>query len=286
VDRLRPLLLCLWLAPALALAAAPQRIVTLAPHLAELVCAAGGCDRLVGVSRYTDAPPHAASLPRIGDAYTVNVEAVVALRPDLVIAWDGGTPRASVDKLQHVGVPVEWLRVDSLEGVEGALRQLGRRLQTAPIAEAAAQRYRAGLAQLRQRYSTAAPLRVLYQLGTSPVYTVLRDSPITAAIAVCGGRNIFGDLPGLSAPVSDEAVLTRAPEVVLYDREVSAPAIRAYWQRMASAEGPQPRAIREINGNALPHGSPRVLDGIAEVCRILDAVRREAAVTRPGSAAR
>lgn len=286
MDRLKRLVLCWLLTPALALAAAPQRIVTLAPHLAELVCSAGGCDRLVGVSRYTDEPLHAASLPQVGDAYTVNVEAVLALHPDLVIAWNGGTPAASVEKLRQVGVPVEWLQVDSLEAVEGALRNLGRRLGTEASADAAAKRYYADLAGWRQRYAGVATLPVLYQLGTGPVYTVLRDSPITAAMAICGGRNVFGDVPGLAAPVSDEAVLTRAPEVVLYDREVSGEAIRAYWARMASAAGPRPRVIREINGSALAHGSPRVLDGVAEVCRILDAARAAPAVSSPGSAAR
>lgn len=257
-------------------ATAATRIITLAPHLAELACAVGACADLVGVAAYTDAPAAAARLPKIGDATGVNPEAVLALRPSLVLAWDGGTPPATIARLRQLGLRVELVRVRSLDDIAPALQALGAQLGREPAAARAAQDYREGLARLRARYAQRPRLRVFYQIESGPAYTVNRDSPISAALSLCGGDNIFAALPTLSGTVSAEAVLAADPEVLVYTSDENRAALQAYWARLKGARAADPRRQVVVDANALTRQSPRVLDGIAALCEGLDRVRRDA----------
>jgi iron complex transport system substrate-binding protein len=260
---------------------AAERVVTLAPHLAELVCAVGACERLVGVVAHTD-EAGAREVPRIGDAFSLNPEAVLALRPDLVLAWRGGTSPQLVERLQGLKIPVRWVAVNTLDDVGAALLDIGGLLSREDAACAAEARYRERLAQLRERYARRLALRVLYQIEAQPMFTVNRQSPISEAIELCGGLNVFADMPLLSAPVSTEAVLAARPDVIIYGRQDMAAAIRAFWSRW-----PQLRAIRErqlyaIDADLLTRQSPRVLDGVSELCETLETARRRQA-PKPGS---
>lgn len=270
-------LLLLWAGGAVA----AERVVTLAPHLAELVCAVGACERLVGVVAHTD-EAGAREVPRIGDAFSLNPEAVLALRPDLVLAWRGGTSPQLVERLQALKIPVRWVAVNTLDDVGAALLDVGGLLSREDAACAAEARYRGRLLQLRERYAGRPALRVFYQIEVQPMFTVNRQSPISEAIELCGGVNAFADMPMLSAPVSTEAVLAARPDVIVHGRQDMAAAIRAYWARW-----PQLRAVRErqlyaIDADLLTRQSPRLLDGVAELCETLETARRRQA-PRPGS---
>ena len=267
------LLLAAWAGGASA--APPQRIVTLAPNLAELVCAVGACDRLVGVSAYTNYPPQAASLPKVGDAYSVNLETVLAARPDLVLAWDQATPPATIARLRELGLRVEVPRIERLDDVAGALRHLGQELGTSTIADRKAADYRRRLAALRQRYADVPRVRVFFQLGTDPAYTINRKSSISAALSLCGGDNVFANMPRISGPVSAEAVLSAAPQAVFYGRTENRAAIRAYWARLRGVPAVKHHDLFAVDGDILARASPRMLDGVSTVCRRLDQVRRQ-----------
>lgn len=275
---------CVLLGAALLLAplpaAAAQRVVTLAPHLAELVCAAGGCARLAGVSARSDYPPRVAALPRIGDAYAVNLESVLALKPDLILAWDGGTPPNRVARLRRLGLRVEWVKVDDLDGVAAALEQIGAWLGTAGIADAAAGAYRQRLAALRRTHRDDPPIRALYQIETAPAYTINGDTPISEAMAVCGGVNVFAGLAQRAEPVSAEAMLAAAPQVVLYGGKENAAAIRTYWQRLSSTPAARADNIFAVNADLLGRAAPRLLDGVEEVCDRFKQARARLATLR------
>ena len=268
------LLLCLPFA-----ADAASRVVTLAPHLAELVCAVGACDRLVGVVSHTD-EPGAKDVPRIGDAFALSPESVLAQRPDLVLAWRGGTSPQLVERLQDLKIPVRWVAVTTLDDVGSALLDIGGLLSREDAACAVEARYRERLTQLRERYAGRAALRVLYQIEVQPMFSVNRQSPISEAIQLCGGVNVFADMPMLSAPVSTEAVLAARPDVIVYGRQDMAAAIRAFWARW-----PQLRAVHQgqlyaIDADRLTRQSPRVLEGVAELCETLEIARRRQATKR------
>jgi iron complex transport system substrate-binding protein len=247
-------------------AAAAERVIALSPHLAELVCAAGGCARLVGVVAWSDYPESVKALPQVGDAFAVNVEQVVSLRPDLVLAWDGGTPREVIERLRKLDLRVETLAIRRVDEVADGLRQVGAWLGTPGSAEMAAERYAVGLARLRERNRGLAELRVFYQIEWNPPYSVNRDSPISQAIELCGGRNVFADLPSLAAPVNREAVLARDPQVVVLSRQDDVAAIREYWRRGPGVSATRVGALYEIDGSLLDRATPRLLAGIEQLC--------------------
>jgi iron complex transport system substrate-binding protein len=255
-------------------ATAAERVVALAPHLAELACAAGGCDRLVGAVAWSDFPEQVQRLPKVGDAWAVNIEQVLALKPDLVLAWDGGTPRAIVERLRSLQLRVEAVQIRRLDEVPGALERIGGWLGTAAVAQQAAADYRQRLKQLRQAHAGAAKLRVFYQIEANPPYSVNRDSPISEAIALCGGTNLFADLPTLAAPVDRETILVRDPQAILYTRQDDVAAIRAYWRRSPPVAATRAGALYELDGNLLDRATPRLLDGVQQVCLALADARR------------
>lgn len=269
-----------WMLLGASAAQAADRVVALAPNLAELVCAAGGCARLVGVSARSDYPPEVAKLPQIGDAFAVNLEVVLNLHPDLVLAWDGGTPPEIIARLRGLGLHVEPLAAHGLEGVGAALEQVGVWLGTRAPADAAAQAYRTRLAALRTRWRDAAPIRVVYQVETAPAYTINAASPISEALALCGGVNVFAGLSALAASVSPEAMLAARPEVVLYAGEENQAAMRRYWSRLASAPAQRYGTLYAVNADWLARFGPRLLDGVEEVCGKLDDARRRIAAAR------
>lgn len=266
------LLLALMTCAVCSAATAAERVVTLAPHLAELVCAAGGCNALVAVTAYSDYPPQIQKLPKVGDVAQLNLEAVLALRPTRIIAWNGGTPAAQMARLQALKLPVTSLRIERLDDVATALIELGTVLGTPAVAEAAAARYRGELQALRLRHADAPPVRVLYQIETAPAYSINRASPISEAIALCGGINVFADLPTLAAPVSDEAVLAARPQVVVHGPG-DAVAVRSYWARFAKAARVQPRLVA-IHPDLLARAGPRLAEGAQQLCVALDAARK------------
>ncbi len=261
------LLACASVSPA----GATERVVTLAPHLAELVCAAAGCGVLVAVTAYSDYPPEIKKLPDVGDVAQLNLEALMALQPTQVIAWTGGTPAAQLARLRTVKLPVTALRIAHLDDVATALVQLGTLLGTPERAAAAAADYRSRLAVLRARYAKARPVRVLYQIETAPVYSINRNSPISEAISLCGGINVFAALPTLAAPVTDESVLAARPQVVIHG-PVDVAAVSAYWARFAKAARVQPRLVA-IDPDLLARAGPRLVQGVEQLCAALDAAR-------------
>lgn len=254
-------------------AGAAERVVALGPHLAELTCAAGGCGQLVGVIAYSNFPASVKKLPVVGDAGQINLEALLALRPSLVLAWDGGTSPTTIDRLRRLGLRVEPVRVSKLPEVADALDRIGGWLGTVQIAQAAAADYRRRLAELSLRYAGAKPLKVFYQIETAPAYTVNGDSPISQAIALCGGRNVFAGLPTLAAPVNDESVLAAQPDVVIHsDRD--GPAMLAYWSRFPRAPAMAKGQIYGIDADLLARAGPRLIDGAELLCATLDLARR------------
>ncbi len=251
------------------------RVVTLAPSLSELVCAAGACGHLVGVTAYSDFPASLKALPQVGDAFAVNLEAVLALKPDLVLAWDGGTPPDRVARLRKLGLRVEWLKVEHLDEIGNALETIGQWLGETNEAHAAAESYRQRLAALRLQHRGDTPIRAVYQIETAPAYVINGASPISEAMAICGGVNVFAKLPHLADPVGAEAMLAAAPEVVLYGGEENAAKMQSYWQRLASTPAVRSGNIFAVNASLLSRATPRMLAGIEEVCARFDDARKK-----------
>lgn len=265
-------------------AVAAERLVTLAPHLAELVCEAGACEALVGVAEYTDHPPQAAARPRIGNAHSVNLERLMGLRPDRVLAWEGGTSPETIQRVRDLGFRVDVIAIRQLDDIGTALTRIGEALGTTATATPAAAAFRARLQALRAQYRDRARLRAFFQIETAPAYTVSRRSPIHEALAVCGADNVFADLPFLAGAVTAEAVIAARPDVVVTTTDDNAAAVEAYWARFPQVPAARHRVV--VRADALTRQSSAVLDGIAELCEGLDRERAVLARAAPTRAAR
>jgi len=249
-----------------------SRVVTLAPNLTELVFAAGAGDTLVGVSAYSDYPPAAARLPAVGDAFAVDRERLATLEPDLLFAWESGTPVHVVDELRRGGYRVETIRTRSLEDVARALRRIGELTDHADTADRAADAYDAELAAIADQYADREPIRVFYQVSARPLYTVNGKHYVSELIRLCGGRNVFADLGELAPAVDVEAVVARDPEAILASSDAGEDAF-AQWARW-----PELAANRYDNHFLMPadeigRATPRLAAAARAVCEALDTAR-------------
>ena len=264
----------------------PERVVTLAPSLAELVFAAGAGRSLVGVSELSDYPAEARAIARIGDAGRVDVERVLALRPDLVIVWQRGNVAREIEQLERAGVRLFQLAPQRLDEVARAIERLGALLGHEASATRRAAELRTSLARLRAAHASAAPVRVFYQVWQQPLMTVNRRQIIDDILGVCAGTNVFADLAPLVPTVSTEAVVTADPEAILTASEqTGAAAWRrdpdsaafALWRRQPRLTAVRHGWLYTLDGDLISRQGPRIVDGAAAVCSVLDEVRRERA---------
>ena len=250
----------------------PQRIISLTPHLTELLFAVGAGGQLVGVDSASDYPPAAQSLPRIGDYSRINFERILALKPDLVVVWLDGNRAADIHGLKKMGLPVLHTRATQLDDVVRLLRLVGQATGHAAQGEAAAQDFGVRLAALQVQPLRQPPLSVFYQVWDRPLMTVGGPHWISDALALCGARNVFADLRGLSPVVSREAVLQRAPEVIVSGSD--APDMRAQWQRFPSLPAVKNQAFVRLDADRLHRPTPRLIEGVAALCAALAPYQR------------
>jgi len=256
-----------------------RRIITLAPHLTELVFAAGAGDRLVGVVEYSDYPPEAGALPQIGDAFRFDYETIAALKPDLLLAWQSGTPVAAVDRLTDLGYRVVSLEPGRLDTIAEQLRFIGQIADSLPAATIAADEYDQELEKLRNRYRDAATLSVFYQISWQPLFTINKHHVIGEAIEICGGRNVFANLNELSPAITLEAVLDRAPQVIIASRfdsrKDSIATELAGWSEWTNIPAVRDGNLFLLGVDQMVRPSTRILDGIRVLCQSLDKARQK-----------
>lgn len=244
------------------------RIVTLAPHLAELVAAAGAAERLVGVSAYTDFPPELEGLPVVSDGFRVNAEALVSVQPTLVLAWGGGGQAESVALVSGLGTQVESIETRSVADIAPALRRIGALAGTRATAERAAAAFEDEIAALG--YS-GERLSVFYQIGEQPLYTINGDNFISELIARCGGDNVFAAMDGLAPVVSVEAVVGADPDVIL---SASDGAVNAsMWRRWPELSAVRTGNLLSVPGDLVARPGPRLAAGGRAICGALAQAR-------------
>jgi iron complex transport system substrate-binding protein len=267
---------------ALRLPAPAMRIVALAPSITELVYAAGAGDKLAAVPRFSDYPPQAAALPQIGDASSIDAERVLSLRPDLVIGWKSGNRAADIARLERLGFKLFVIEPATLADVPRVLRAIGLLAGTAAKAGAAAREFEDGLQALRVRYAGAAKVRVFYEIWHQPLMTVNGRHMISDVIRLCGGENIFAELPVLTPVVSLEDVIARKPEVVLGGGSaMSADELAALWRQHANLAGLRDLPALRVDPDSIQRQTPRVLLGAQAVCAHLDTVRKNRLARSP-----
>jgi iron complex transport system substrate-binding protein len=251
-----------------------RRIVSLAPHATELLFAAGAGPEVVAVLKGSDAPAAAKVLPIIGDVNGLDIERILAFRPDLVVTWPYTTP-GQVAILRERGIAVFTTDAHSVPDIARDLEALGVLAGTSATADVVAARMRSRAAALARQYSGKAPVRVFYQVSGTPIFTIGAGHIIERALAGCGGVNVFADAHLPAPQVDVEAVLARKPDLIV---AATAAAVKPDWLDAWKAWPQLPAVARDnlatVDADRLHRAGPRFVDGMEQLCQAVDRARR------------
>lgn len=257
------------------LTAPAQRIISLAPSLTELLFVAGAGRHIVGVTEYSDFPPEAQGIPIVGRYDLLDMEAIVALQPDLIVAWRSGNPRQALQRLMALGYPVYVAEPLTLTSIPEQIEKLAQLAGSEETGDAAARYFRGQLEAVENRYRNASPVSVFYEVWNDPLISVGGHELINDVISLCGGNNIFGEL-GLAPKVSEEAVLARDPEAIIASgMDIARPEWLDDWQRWPQLQAVSHEHLYFIPPDLIQRHSLRVLSGVLQMCMHLDEVRQD-----------
>lgn len=269
-------LLCLFVV-GFASVEAEERIISLAPHITELLFSVGAGNEVVGVMSFSNYPEAANSIPIIGSHDKLNYEQIISLQPTLAIGWQGGNSSDAMDRLRDLGIRVESYAPHTLEDVGESLRWIGEISGHKEEGEAAAQNYFNRLEALREMHLSHPGISVYYQIWHEPQMTVNGQHLITDVIQMCGGSNIFSDAIPLVPKVSMESILQRNPEVIVMAGVPGEQPERINrWQRWTALDAVQKDNLFEVHPDLLHRHSARILDGAEALCSALDIAKRRA----------
>ena len=251
-----------------------ERIVALSPHLVENLYSAGVGDRLVGVIAHSDYPPVARQVPRVGSYGGLSLEAIVARRPDLVVAWAAGGAVELIRRLRAFGIPVYLDAPRRLDDIARAIVDLGTLGGRRAHARRVASQFRARVSTLRARYAERAPVGVFYEVWNEPLQTLSNDTIVGRVVRLCGGRNVFADA-GVAAPtISVESVLARDPQAIVVSGTTDTrPPWLNDWRRWPELRAVKHNHLFFIPPDLIQRPTRRVLQGAQRLCRQLDRVR-------------
>jgi iron complex transport system substrate-binding protein len=248
-----------------------QRIVSLAPGATAMLFAAGAGDRVVGTSAYSDEPEAAKRIARVGDAQSFDLERILALHPDVVVVWSGGTSPTQLARMQGVGLRIYRHRLARLDDIPASLMRLGRLAGTQASAQAAAGELTQRIAALRARYLQAPPATVLIQVWDHPIYTVGRTEIITDVIHACGYRSAYEDLTDPAPAVTLESVLARDPQIILAlppDANFGRDWVSA-WRAYPSMRAERSGSVVSWTDQRLSRLGPSIVDAAEDLCHAL-----------------
>ena len=258
------------------LARPAQRIVTLAPHMAETLYAAGAGERLVGTVEFSDYPLEAQKVRRVGGYSRVDLEAVAALKPDLVIGWQSGNAPSTLDALRALGLTVYVSQPDRIEDVAREIERFGELAGTEKVAQPKAAELRRRQAALQREYASRPTVRTFYQIWKQPLATIGGKQIISSVISLCGGENVFATLGNLAPTVSVEAVIAANPEaIVASGMDAARPEWLDDWKRWTTITAVARDNLFFVPPELIQRHTPRLLDGAEILCRQLESARQK-----------
>lgn len=256
-----------------------KRVITLSPHLTEIVDAAGGTSQLVSVSAFSNYPESVKKLPITSDARSIDLEKMKQLKPDLIIYWRGGTPETQIESIQKIfahSAQIIFVEPKKLNDIATDIEKLGQLFGTSALAQKNAASFRSEVAQLKKKYHNAQKrkVRVFYQVWAQPLMTINHDHLISDIIELCGGEQLFAKEKLLVPTVSKEAVVKANPEIIF--TAVDAKQMKTdwtMWQSIPQLAATQKKAFIEIDADTISRPSQRVLSGALKICSEIDKIR-------------
>jgi len=254
------------------------RIVSLMPHGTELMFEVGAGDLLVGAVQYSDYPQAAQKIPRVGGYSGLNIEAIAALNPDLLLSWPDGNAARELQRLKQLGFRLFASDPVGYDNIANNLRRFGKLTGREAQANQVARRFMAEVNALQQQYSQRPALSVFYQVWYQPLMTQNKDTFISKAIELCGGRNIFADLSIRAPQVSMESVLVANPDVIVASGMGEArPEWLDDWRDYPHLKAVQSGSLFHIHPDYFHRPTSRFLVGTRLLCEKMEATRQRLA---------
>lgn len=256
-----------------------QRIISLAPHITELLFTAGAGDKVIGVVQYSDFPEAAKTIPQVGGYKKLDLERIVSMQPDMIVAWQSGNQASEISQLQKLGLTVFFTEPSRLPDIASLLRRFGKLAGTEVNSEDAAKNFMRKLDALQDKYQGKQSLRAFYQIWDKPLMTVNGQHMISDVMKLCGLQNVFADIDNLVPRINAEAVLQADPQIIIAGgiSEVK-PEWKQQWQRWPELSANRLNALIEVNPDIIQRHSARILLGAEELCRKADYIRTQQVV--------
>lgn len=251
-----------------------EQIVSLSPGATELLFAAGAGDSVAGVVNYSDYPEEAKELPVIGSLKRLDVEKILSLKPDLVIAWVTGNPKEQTERLEELDLTLYYLEPRDFEGIARSIERLSVLAGTEKEGQREADRFRDGVEDLRDQYADADPVRVFYQVWDEPLMTVNGEHFIHEVIEMCGGENVYADLDRLVPRIDRESVLDTDPEAIVAGGmgEENRDWLEQ-WKEYDMLTATERENLFFVPPSTVQRPTPRLLEGGATMCEKLEKAR-------------
>jgi iron complex transport system substrate-binding protein len=250
------------------------RVISLAPNLTEMLFAVGAGPQVVGVSSYSNYPKAATKLPVISNGNQLNIEAIVALQPTLVLAWHGAGQQAQLQELKRLHIPVVKIKTNTLQEIFSAIEQAGRLTGNTAKANSLVKKLKTKYHSLKTRYSAKDKIRVFYQIQQAPLITLNHKTIESQLIRACGGQNIFAKTLSMAPQVNLAAVLAKQPQAIIISRpSSSAKQQRSIWRNYPNLPAVKAGNVFVIDSSLIDRPGPRIIQGMAQLCRDLTTAR-------------
>ena len=250
-----------------------QRIISLAPHTTELLFAAGAGKSIVAVTAWSDYPPQAKNIPSVGSATELDVERIIKLQPDLVVAWKNGNKPRQIAHLRKFGIQVFESDPKTLDEIANSIKKLSMLAGTEKIGEQQALAFQQKIQVLKNKYQHAAEVRYFYQIWQKPLMTLNGEHLISQALKICGGKNIFSELVPTAPTVNSESVIQNNPEVVFMSSEEKN--ANSLWQSFPNMMAVSRNNLFSFNGSIMNRAGPRMAEATEQLCEKLELARQK-----------
>ncbi len=253
-----------------------KKIISLAPGATELVYAAGAGKHVIAVDEHSDYPPAVSSVPRIGGFPNISVEAIAAMKPDMIVAWGGGNSPKVTSRLESLGIKLFYIDPLTFPDIASAIRRLGKLFGTASHANQQAEEMLARYETLKKQYHAKKPVTVFYEIWNKPLMSISRNQIIGQVIELCGGQNIYADSTIRVPKVSMESLLGRNPQVIVSSNNLKdGKTIEERWAKWSNLQAVKNHHLFTVSGNQISRPTPRALDAAETLCQQLESVRKE-----------
>lgn len=259
----------------LVLAKPAERILSLAPNITEMLFFVGAGEQIVGADEYSNYPEAAKKIPRVSNYSAANYELILALEPDLIIAWHSGNGEEIAGRLRQLGLPLFVIEPRSLDSIGGIFTRLGALTGHLDEGREKAENFDRQLHMLGQKYSHQRPVRVFYQIWNEPLITLNGEHLVSDVIRLCGGENVFADAIPLVPYINIEAVLRADPEVIVASgSDDNSPQWLNMWRDWPSLQAVKNGQVYFIPADLMQRHSMRILAGARQLCDFLDKSRQ------------